>query len=396
MDESEKRKITWELILSKFTDDLWIEIFLRLPIKSLLRFKSVSKSWFSIISSHRFAKSHLETAPEDDEIFIAQHEVYHGILLDSCFSLFHLDSWRVLRNLEFPYSQGEYPLESVTSKLVGSDCGIVCVSVNLSYWPVSKKAFDIYLWNPATQHSKLIPPYTIIPDNDLTIGTLGFGFDHIDLDFKLVRVVCTLSTEIYSSNRNGWRTIESRPTDTPSRNGFHVFHGFLLALGNNNNSMMAFNLNKEVFICDITLPVGSFRDAESDVQTCITDFMDTITVIIPLLNKGIIKLWTLDDEACVCRGGVKASWTNVLSIDVGVPLLFVKGFLNSDQFLLIEQIMGDMFLCNWRSGVTTEVPTDPYVEIGEIFNYRKSMFSLVGFKRIKWEASFPRLQDSSD
>ncbi|XP_059664250.1 F-box protein At5g07610-like [Cornus florida] len=36
-------------------EDLVVEILLRLPSKSLIRFKSVSKSWFSLISSHRFS-----------------------------------------------------------------------------------------------------------------------------------------------------------------------------------------------------------------------------------------------------------------------------------------------------------------------------------------------------
>jgi len=44
--------------------ELIIEILLRLPVKSLIRFKCVSKSWFCLISDPHFANSHFQlTAP---------------------------------------------------------------------------------------------------------------------------------------------------------------------------------------------------------------------------------------------------------------------------------------------------------------------------------------------
>ncbi|KAK1398638.1 F-box domain-containing protein [Heracleum sosnowskyi] len=391
MDENNEKKRTteaWEKLMSSFTDDLWIEILLRLPVKPLLRFKSVSKSWFSIISSHRFAKSHLMAAAKDDQVLIVHQEADDG-----SFALFHLGSERIFKNLKFPYSQGEYPSDDISSTLIGSDCGIVCVSVDLSYWPVAKKEFDIYLWNPATKHSKLIPSYTK-PDDDRTSGALGFGFDHIDFDFKLVKVLShNLSAKVYSSIRNDWQNIQPKPSDVPQGNSFDVcFHGFLFAIGRNSGMMMAFNLNKELFICDINLPGCSFDDAPGSIETRVSDFKDTITVIFFVVDDGEIQLWTLDDEACLHGGGVEALWTNVLSIDVGVPLLFVEGLFNNFQIFVVNRDK-DRFMYDLNKKVT-----GPYFEFetGEIFKYTKSLFSLQGFKRIKWAASSLRLQDSSD
>ncbi|KAK1380028.1 F-box domain-containing protein [Heracleum sosnowskyi] len=362
MDENnKKRKISkkkkktskaWEKVMSSFTDDLWIEIFLYLPFKSLLRFKSVSKSWLSIISNHRFAKSYLDTdAKDDNECPIVHHEI--GDIEeeeDGPFSLFNLDLGDILKHLQFPYSQG-------------CDCGIVSVSVDLSYWRAAKKKYDVYLWNPTTKHSKLIPPFTIEPNNDWT--TLGFGFDHIDLDFKVVRVVfvrvVSTSAEVYSSNRNGWLKIESELIDTPASSSFLVFHGFLFAIGDT-NSMMAFNLNKEVFIYGIKLPISNFDNDTSFID--ITYFKDNIGVINSIVNEG-------------------------------VPIEFLKVLYSNSQCLLFEKDE-DRFSYMWNNKVTTNIPTRPYLERGEIFKYTKSLFSLVGFKRIKWAASSPRLEDSSD
>ena len=181
---------------------------------------------------------------------------------------------------------------------------------------------------------------------------LGFGFDHVDLDFKVVRVVpCDLSapvhstdaylTEIYSSNRNTWRKIEPTPTDYPNYNHFDAsLHGFLFTIGY--CGMIAFDINKEVFISDINLPysLGDYAYFE----TRVTEFKDSVATIVSVMYKRKIKLWTLDDEACLCRsGGVEASWT-----------------------------------------------------IMQVFKYRKSLFSLVRFKRIKWDVSYSRQHDSSD
>jgi hypothetical protein len=40
--------------------ELIVEILLRLPVKSLIRFKSICKPWFSLISQHNFANSHFQ------------------------------------------------------------------------------------------------------------------------------------------------------------------------------------------------------------------------------------------------------------------------------------------------------------------------------------------------
>ncbi|KAK1380041.1 hypothetical protein POM88_026785 [Heracleum sosnowskyi] len=103
---------------------------------------------------------------------------------------------------------------------------------------------------------------------------------------------------------------------------------------------MAFNLNKEVLIFDINLPVSCFDDARIHIRTCITDFKDTVAVIISILIKSKINLWILDDEKhvfVVVLVELKHHGQKVLSIDAGVPLDFVEGVFNNVQPLLLEQ-----------------------------------------------------------
>jgi hypothetical protein len=46
--------------LSEIPDDLALEILIRLPVKSLLRFKAVCKAWHVTISSQSFIATHLQ------------------------------------------------------------------------------------------------------------------------------------------------------------------------------------------------------------------------------------------------------------------------------------------------------------------------------------------------
>lgn len=197
------------------------------------------------------------------------------------------------------------------------------------------------------------------------------------------------TAEVYSSNMNVWRTIESKPISQSS--SFHALHGFLFAI--HHDSMMAFNLNKEVFIGGIKLPVVSLDEEESSID--ITVSKDTVVAITCVLEEGKINLWTLDDETCVCSGGVEASWTKVLCVDIGVPDEFFCVLYSNFEFILIEKD-GDRILYNWNTKETTDVAVRPYLERGEIFKYTKSLFSLVGSKRIMWANSYRNLRFSSD
>src|ERR1044072_4289426 len=57
-----KKKMKKENLNCALPHDLIVDILVRLPVKSLLRFKSVCKPWLSLISHPQFAKSHFDLA----------------------------------------------------------------------------------------------------------------------------------------------------------------------------------------------------------------------------------------------------------------------------------------------------------------------------------------------
>ncbi|KAK1386365.1 F-box domain-containing protein [Heracleum sosnowskyi] len=381
-------------------EDILIELLSRLDVKTLLQCKAVSKTWYSLISTPIFIKSHFNRALNGADNQTATTLIVRLFKIeclrdfpeeDGSFALYQLDCYDYVARLYFPYSKGDYPF-TPPSLLIGCVFGIVCVCVDpdpdtdaYSFQATLKGRSDIYIWNPATKQSKLIPAHTLHDDEGKV--SLGFGFDPIDFDFKVVKVLSNdVFPEVYSLNRNVWRKIEVKLSDRPNRNIFEIcIHGFLFTVGC--NGMMAFDLNREVFICDIKLPVAS-------CDACIADFKDSIAVIIFNFKeeRDRIKLWTLDDEACLRGAGVEASWTMMLSIDVGMHLDWVYGIFNSVEFLLESD---DWFSYNTDKKEVIRMFPNPLFDFNEVFKYTESLVLVAGSKLVNWSADKDDNEESS-
>lgn len=129
------------------TPDLINEILVRLPVKSLLCCKSVSKPWLSLISNPDFIKSHhkriITTTGADQVLFVTER--------GTSMTLLHLDSCEIGTTL------GDFSFIPYF-KTVGCCNGIVC------FWhsPASGNGGSCtYLWNPATKQAKMIPPFDL-------------------------------------------------------------------------------------------------------------------------------------------------------------------------------------------------------------------------------------------
>jgi F-box interacting protein len=66
-------------------------------------------------------------------------------------------------------------------------------------------AYNLFLWNPITRESKLIPdPDPYICDSE----RLGFGYDPSMDDYKFIRVIKTDRMDVYSLRNNSWNTVK--------------------------------------------------------------------------------------------------------------------------------------------------------------------------------------------
>ncbi|XP_074284074.1 putative F-box/kelch-repeat protein At1g13200 [Silene latifolia] len=166
---------------SYLSDDFIIhEILTRLPVKSILRFKSVSKQWYSTLSSSNFATFHLMKFP----LFHPSAPVNTLFIeSDNNFYLFsYKDDDQIPGNLEdnLVKLEFDYDLEN-NLKLTGCCNGLVCLSRPLGEY--------FFLWNPATRklHKYLSDGYLKTLVGTYNYIAYGFGknkwrkieFDHV-------------------------------------------------------------------------------------------------------------------------------------------------------------------------------------------------------------------------
>ncbi|XP_057414900.1 F-box/kelch-repeat protein At3g23880-like [Lotus japonicus] len=212
--------------------ELVAEILSCLPVKSLIRFKCVCKSWNSLICAPHFVKLHLRrhSTPNANPnvLFIwSTMEAHYGkrnILFFPVKSLLEAPSTIT----EEPYFLGK--LKS-RYRIIGSCNGLVCLLGCRRFKFTSKHECHWFsFWNPAMRKkSQKSPKVPIQGSNDqLDASSYGFGYDHISDTYKVVSVSNDIErnhVRVYNMGDDNWRDIGSFPTFVPitgRTNGAHL------------------------------------------------------------------------------------------------------------------------------------------------------------------------------
>ncbi|XP_074284054.1 F-box/kelch-repeat protein At2g43270-like [Silene latifolia] len=192
-------------------NDLIIEeIFTKLPVKSVLRFKSVSKQWYSTLSSSDFANAHLIKSPFSHP----SAPVNTLFIMDgtSCY-VFSYDDDQIFCNFEdnlIELNLG-FSVEEDNLELTGSCNGLICLT--------SPSAEYFILWNPATRNLDKYGPHGYIKcfvnASDVYVAS-GFGYASSIDDYKHVGILTAYQEDaisdcivcIFSLRENKWRKID--------------------------------------------------------------------------------------------------------------------------------------------------------------------------------------------
>jgi len=182
-----------------------IDILIALPIKSLLRFRSLSKSWNSHISDKDFISAYL-TQPKPSLLLRRWQNRQESYSL-------HLDNESLDRSLQF--QNLPFRSEADCFDIIGYCNGVVCLSDIHQGRPKS-----LILWNPSIRkHLNLALPKLCGPHS----ATWGFGFDLPSNDYRVVRVARQVSSkrefpmefQVFSLKRRYWERINFSPTLCP-------------------------------------------------------------------------------------------------------------------------------------------------------------------------------------
>ncbi|KAK6149673.1 hypothetical protein DH2020_017198 [Rehmannia glutinosa] len=303
--------------MSDIPPEIIIDILTRLPVKSLLRFRCVSKSWRSMIDGKDFIKLHLHHSFEtnSNRTLVVKNNKLFYVDLDS---FERLDTGNIRFNSHF---------------LVGSCNGLVLLV----------STFDnIVLWNPSTRKLNKLP-VTPLPMEFVELY-YGLGYDSKHDDYKVVRVSqasarvnggCFFSeTMVYSLKSNSWKKIKEFPYALlPSKLwGVYLNDALHTVVEHNHcsDAIMAFDIGKEEHY---EVPKPEFRGRKRSIDA--VDVMGGCLTAVVYGKKNSSEIWVMKEY------GVKGSWFKLLCFYPPVPEPCLK------LFPLAYSKSGDEVLLNY-------------------------------------------------
>ncbi|XP_039057734.1 F-box/kelch-repeat protein At3g06240-like [Hibiscus syriacus] len=239
-------------------EELILEILKTLPVKSVVKCRSVCKKWNTLICHPSFVSVHLQASlsrPPDNTPFLLLTSEKKGC--EKYYLHYDNDGFDEFKQLQIPLFG--YVSEA---PVVGCCNGLIC----LQLFSRSDCSYIYYfLWNPSIQKYISLPRLRI--DKDAEYLCVGFGFDSRTNDYKLLLAGagsdnCWMKPYLFSLNHKRWKRVTAVYPDY----GFGpetllpFVNGAVHWLGHQNrnddkarNEILGFDLSAEVFF-EMSLP----------------------------------------------------------------------------------------------------------------------------------------------
>ncbi|KAF8007974.1 hypothetical protein BT93_K1843 [Corymbia citriodora subsp. variegata] len=362
----------------KLPHDVVIEILKRLPVRCLLRFRCVCRSWHSTIDDPHFMAVHSNhSALHASDPYLVALDVANDRVPTVC-SMFSNESltppspWQI----EIPFFTP--PNDHL---FVGSCNGLICVKeTSLRDGPEQ----TVYLWNIFTRKHKAVP----LPHPGMTHVVRGFCFDAKSNDYHVVRFLhfaCVHyrcyeinkpQVEIYSLRTDSWRTLEC---EVPL-----LYH---------RSRAVSLNGNLHWYALDWKAGVaGSI--ASLDIAGEVFDIMALSEEMLPKDSSLVVaEVAVLNDllAVFVCRGGppgnheshspcsvwvmrdygVPESWTKLYTFEVSGGVSAFDGFTWKGEFLIEND---DVERVSWNP-ITGQLSNLPVPRGCDLVSVVESFFS---------------------
>ncbi|XP_074265222.1 F-box/kelch-repeat protein At3g23880-like [Silene latifolia] len=195
--------------------EVWTQILITLPAKTLVRFRCVCKSWCSIIDNPDFIHTHFQlckiNSGNNNKLLVALE--FLGRNGDEDYEyLLTVRQAETLRNLGRIFSKSD----SYSYKIMGSCNGLLLVARHGP--PCYLK--ELRLWNPCIRKSLVIPTYPL-PSSLCDPELYVFGFAPDSRDYKVVKLAFGSSQDeesgdmyfaVYTLNNQQW-TVRNDPVN---------------------------------------------------------------------------------------------------------------------------------------------------------------------------------------
>ena len=240
--------------------DIVLNILANLPVKSVLRFRCVSKTWDSSITTPSFISTHLNLNNNNNLAYLIS---FASTTVDSRTILSFIGGYDPTFNRisEYPIPSGFHSSYGFYYYTADSCNGLVCFTQH-GYHPTTTGA--ICLWNPSIRKQKRLPDFSL---TQYVRFSTGFAYQSITNDYKVVKIslMCgmKIEAEVYTLSSNSWRRVEISLANTvlglPPDNPTATFvSGALHWLGNVSEAaslfmILSFDVNNDKF-GEIALP----------------------------------------------------------------------------------------------------------------------------------------------
>ncbi|XP_010520737.1 PREDICTED: F-box/kelch-repeat protein At3g06240-like [Tarenaya hassleriana] len=358
------------------------EVLLRLPVKSIGRFRCVSKLSRALSSDPEFAKTHLDLSLRNDafrsgrrKLIVSFHNLYtvdFDSIGDGCEGIRELDAVEI-----------SYPLKDQPSFFCEIIRGLVrgriscfgftfeerSVMVNLSSSPYRRNWVDIvgscnglvcispadgavFMFNPTTGESKRIPDLPESGFEEEDYETFGFGFDAITDDYKVVALVSgddVLNSSVYSLKTDSWKPLVNFPyRGSLNRSGVLVngaIHWVASPEEDNRRVVVAFDLTSEQFK-DMALP-DEAEDCQHRFRGFVAGNLNGRLCIVNNCQEMHDDIWVMNEY------GMASSWSR---IRISVCYSFMKPLCsgkNEEETLM--EVDGEMVLYNFGNDTSSSL-----------------------------------------
>ncbi|KAK9667716.1 hypothetical protein RND81_13G006400 [Saponaria officinalis] len=289
------------------------EILPKLPAKSLLRFKTVCKSFKTLISSPEFIRLHLRQSLSSDNSLLV------SAATDRTLDIYDLDS--LSSAPATPSATFRWPVYTIYA--IGSCNGLLLITTSGYLGTL----LPLVLLNPSTRS------YINIDSTATVIhGNLGLGFDCHTNDYKIVSVsnmydymngdiVHTIVTTVYSVNSKSWKRVDEILTsESMEEQSYgvlidnHLLHWMDWSTYNRKCRISCFNVISEKWMDDVLLPENLYDPSQESY------FLDFGVLDGCLFSSYVDQVNSHFDVWVMKEYGVHESWIKLFSINISDAL----------------------------------------------------------------------------
>ncbi|XP_059307854.1 F-box protein CPR1-like isoform X2 [Lycium ferocissimum] len=307
-------------------EDIIMEILSKLPVRSLLRFKCVSKFWKALIIDPYFKKKHFNHAKNDGNsqkllisLLCLRDDKYNMY----CCPLSPLQQVEHVQKLDCP------SLPTALHCIIRCCCdGLVIIEARDI---IDSERLILFLFNPSTRESIVLPD----PEFPWRPSLLGLAYDSTSGEYKILKVYDgELPSEILALKGGSWRKIDKHPRGICSvslaMHSLAFVHESFHWIGCISQSyfLISFSISTEVY-GEIPIPkqmVTIMRGKHVGVS--VLEGMLCVYTNFNIMIKATLQLWVLKDY------GVKESWTLLLTIEDPMIVMAVPRYRFADGELL--------------------------------------------------------------